>query len=89
MMLDAQGLKNPGIVKMPVLAIHGDADEVVPPDNLERIERGFEEAGFDIETIMCPGLGHGIDQFGLTRSLQFLQESFEKARETARKQVKG
>ena len=89
MLLDAQGLKGADIVKMPILAIHGDADEIVPPDNLARIESGFSEAGFDIETIMRPGLGHGIDHFGLTRSLQFLQESFEKARETAKKQLKA
>ena len=82
MLLDAQGLKGPGIVKMPVLAIHGDADEIVPPDNLARIETGFADAGFEIESIMRPGLGHGIDQFGLKRSLQFLQESFEKAEKT-------
>jgi phospholipase/carboxylesterase len=89
MILDAQGLKAPGVVKMPVLAIHGDADQIVPPENLPRIEKAFSEAGFEIEAIMRPGLGHGIDQFGLIRGLQFLQESFEKSAETFRKQAKA
>jgi phospholipase/carboxylesterase len=89
MLLDAQGLKGPGIVKMPVLAIHGDADEIVPPESLARIDRGFSEAGFEIETAMRPGLGHGIDQFGLTRGLQFIQEGFEKAEKTGKKQAKA
>jgi phospholipase/carboxylesterase len=89
MILDAQGLKAPEIVKMPVLAIHGDADEIVPPDNLARVERGFSEAGFEIETIMRPGLGHGIDQFGMMRSLQFIQEGFEKAAKMPKTQLKA
>jgi phospholipase/carboxylesterase len=78
MLIDAGGLKAPGIVKMPILAIHGDADEVVPPRSLEDVERGFNAAGFNVETILRPGLGHGIDQFGLTRGLQFIQEVLDK-----------
>lgn len=89
MLLDAQGLKGPDIVKMPVLAIHGDADEIVPPDNLARIDSGFSAAGFEIETAMRPALGHGIDHFGLTRGLQFVQEGFEKAGKAGKRQVKA
>jgi phospholipase/carboxylesterase len=89
MMLDAEGLKAPGIVKMPVLAIHGDADEIVPPENLSRVEKAFSGAGFEIEAIMRPGLGHGIDQFGLMRGLQFIQEGFEKAGQNHKKQAKA
>lgn len=79
MLLDAGGLKGPGIVKMPVLAIHGDDDEVVPPGSLDEVRQGFEVSGFNVETIMRPGLGHGIDQFSMMRSLQFVQERLEKA----------
>jgi phospholipase/carboxylesterase len=89
MMLDAAGLLGQGIVKVSVLAIHGDFDEVVMPDNLARIEEGFSAAGFDIETVMRPGLGHGIDQFGMMRGLQFIQESLEKAGQSSKKQVKA
>lgn len=83
MLLDAPGLKAPGIVKMPVLAIHGDSDEVVPPSSLAAVEEGFEAAGFDVETVMRPGLGHGLDQFGITRSLEFVQECLEKKKRPA------
>lgn len=89
MIIDAAGLLAQGIVKMPVLAIHGDCDEVVLPDNLERIEKGFSSAGFEIETVMRPGLGHGIDQFGVMRGMQFIQESLEKAGQLSKKQVKA
>lgn len=83
MLLDAEGLKAPGVVKMPVLAIHGSADEVVPPASLGKVEEGFAAAGFQVETILRPGLGHGIDHFGAMRGLQFIQESFGLAAEAA------
>ena len=89
MIIDAEGLKSENIVKMPVLAVHGDGDSIVTPDNLERVENAFSAANFEIESIMRPGLGHGIDQFGMTRGLQFTQESVEKARESLKKQVKA
>ncbi len=78
LLIDAAGLKAPGIVKMPVLAIHGDADEIVPPKSLAAVQSGFAHAGFDVETVLRPGLGHGIDQFGLIRGVQFIKEAFEK-----------
>ena len=77
-LLDAAGLSAPGVGKMPVLAIHGDADGVVPPKYLAAVQSGFEAAGFDVETIMRPRLGHGIDQFGLVRGVEFIKEVFEK-----------
>lgn len=79
MLVDAKGLLAAGIQKMPVLAIHGSADEVVPPGSLADVGQGFEAAGFDVETVMRPGLGHGIDYFGLSRGVDFCRECFEKA----------
>jgi phospholipase/carboxylesterase len=78
LLIDAAELKSQGIVKMPVLAVHGDADEIVPPEHLQAVEKGFSAAGFDVETVLRPGLGHGIDQFGLIRGMQFLKEALEK-----------
>jgi len=60
--------------KMPILAIHGEDDDVVSPDYLATVERGFSAAGFSIETSMRPNLGHGIDYFGVTRGVQFIAE---------------
>ncbi len=76
MLLDPEGLKSENIVKMPVLAIHGAQDDVVPPGNLSIVDNGFTDAGFQIETVMRPGLGHSIDGFGLSRGLDFLRERF-------------
>jgi len=71
---DVEGLLSDDISKMPILAVHGDADDVVLPDCLGESEQGFTAAGFDIETLIRPNLGHGIDDFGLVRGLSFMQE---------------
>ena len=79
MLIEPLALKQPEMVKMPILAIHGDRDEVVPPTALGVIDEGFTAAGYNVETIMRPGLGHGIDGFGLTRGLDFIKECLDKA----------
>ncbi|MCC7038143.1 MAG: dienelactone hydrolase family protein [Alphaproteobacteria bacterium] len=89
MMIDAEGLKAAGNVKVPVLAIHGDRDDVVIPDNLAKIDEGFTAAGYDIETVMRPGLAHGLDQFGIIRGVEFIRENFEKADVLQKKQLKA
>jgi phospholipase/carboxylesterase len=55
------------------LLIHGDADQVVPFGALAAAKRGLEAAGGPTETLVCPGLGHGIDEAGLQRGGQFLK----------------
>lgn len=78
MLLNAAGLKAAGIVKPPVLAIHGDADDVVSPSCLQEVQSGFEAAAFNIETILQPNLGHGLDTFGLTRGVEFIKAGMAK-----------
>lgn len=87
MLIDAEGLRQPGIVKVPVLAIHGDADTIVAPDSLKDVEKGFSEAGFEVETVMRPGLAHGIDHFGVMRGGSFIAEGFEKAQKSYQRPI--
>ncbi len=78
LMADPQGLSDPAkIVKMPVLAVHGDADDIVHPDNLTWINDAFVAGGFEIETIMRPDIGHGIDEFSMIRGGNFIKEHFD------------
>ena len=84
LLIDAKGLEAPEIVKPPVLAVHGEADELVPSSNLEEIKKSLSSAGFNnVETVMCPGLGHGINQSGLARGVQFIKNVFENKPSTA------
>jgi phospholipase/carboxylesterase len=56
----------------PVLLVHGDADPIVPFGSLAEAEHILATAGFPIETLVRPGLAHGIDQEGALRAAQFL-----------------
>jgi phospholipase/carboxylesterase len=57
-----------------VLLVHGDADTMVPFQALGLAERALAAAGVPVETLVCPGLGHGIDEAGLKRGASFLHE---------------
>ena len=61
--------------KPPVLLVHGDADEVVPVGALAGAEAGLRQAGIEVESLRRPGLGHGIDEEGLSRGAALLQRS--------------
>ncbi|HEY7991957.1 MAG TPA: alpha/beta fold hydrolase [Stellaceae bacterium] len=58
--------------KPPMLLVHGDADQVVPPDSLPLAVAALEKAGVPVEAVARPGLGHGIDPIGLERGRDFL-----------------
>lgn len=60
--------------KPPVLLAHGTADEVVPYDSMAEAEKGLTAAGIAVETLSCPGIGHGIDENGLVRGAEFLHK---------------
>lgn len=75
-LLGGEGLKEEGIQKPPILLVHGNADEVVPPAAMGRALTELEEADFQVEAHMHPGLGHGIDPQGMQRAAQFLTGVF-------------
>ena len=58
--------------KPPVLLIHGDADEVVPPSSLKEAADALVALEVPVSAAMRPGLGHGIDERGLVAAAQFL-----------------
>lgn len=49
---------NAGVLKMPVWAFHGDADDVVSPYETENMIIKMKEAGFDPKYTVYPGCGH-------------------------------
>lgn len=60
----------------PVLLVHGEADEVVPATRSRAAEQVLRAAGFTVESMFCPRLGHGIDESGLSAGALFLQRAF-------------
>jgi phospholipase/carboxylesterase len=57
----------------PVLLVHGDADEIVPPQAFPLAVAGLRSAGVAVEELICPGVGHSIDEAGLRRGGEFLR----------------
>lgn len=61
------------LVKPPVLLVHGDADPVVPFEDMGRAGQALEAAGFEVFGHVMQGAGHGIAPDGLSVALQFLK----------------
>jgi phospholipase/carboxylesterase len=57
----------------PILLAHGTDDAMVSFESMAEAELALTEAGVSVETLSCPGVGHGIDEEGLRRGGQFLQ----------------
>jgi phospholipase/carboxylesterase len=56
----------------PVLLLHGDADQVVPPGALPAAVAALEALGVPVTSELRPGLGHGIDERGVQLGADFL-----------------
>ncbi|MEM9813617.1 MAG: prolyl oligopeptidase family serine peptidase, partial [Pseudomonadota bacterium] len=57
----------------PILLVHGDQDEVVPPSSMPEASAALRGAGLEVETHVSPGIGHGIAPDGLTLALKRAQ----------------
>jgi phospholipase/carboxylesterase len=56
----------------PVLLIHGDQDELIPPEALFQAAQGLAAVGVPVEWHLAAGVGHGIDAEGLRHGGEFL-----------------
>lgn len=73
-LLQPEALAAGAVSKPPVLLIHGDADPMVPVQSLPEAYEALTEAGFETYAHVCKGLGHSIDNEGLSLALGFLRE---------------
>ena len=62
------------VSRPPVLLLHGDADEVVPPALLPQAAEALQGAGFTVYGHVMRGTGHGIAPDGLSVALAFLRD---------------
>lgn len=56
----------------PVLLVHGDRDDLIPPQALFQATQGLATIGVTAEWHISAGLGHGIDAEGLRHGGEFL-----------------
>lgn len=74
-LLAPETLKEEVVSKMPILLVHGDADDMVPPQSLPDAAEALQEAGFqDVFAHIQKGTGHGIAQDGLSVALAFMRD---------------
>jgi phospholipase/carboxylesterase len=60
----------------PVLLVHGDQDDLIPPQALFQAAQGLAALDVPVEWHMSAGVGHGIDPEGLRHGGEFLARSF-------------
>lgn len=73
-LLNPERLETDAISKPPVLLVHGDADEMVPPQSLNEAADALVKAGFEVYAHVSRGVGHGIAPDGLSVALAFLKD---------------
>jgi phospholipase/carboxylesterase len=56
----------------PVLLVHGDRDDLIPPQALFQATQGLAAFGVPVEWHLSTGVGHGIDAEGLRHGGEFL-----------------
>lgn len=68
-------LVDEAVSKPPVLLVHGDADDVVPPQSLPEAADALQAAGFkEVYAHVMKGTAHGIAPDGLSVALAFMRD---------------
>jgi len=74
-LLAPESLADEVVVRPPILLVHGDADDVVPPQSLPDAAQALQNAGFeDVFAHIMKGTGHGIAPDGLSVALAFMRD---------------
>jgi len=66
------------VSRPPVLLVHGDADPVVPFVSMRISEEALNRAQVPVETLVRPGMAHGIDHPALLAGIDFVAKRFGK-----------
>ncbi|MDR9394273.1 MAG: alpha/beta fold hydrolase [Roseovarius sp.] len=74
-LLSPELLQDEAQSRPPVLLLHGDADDVVPPQSLPEAAEALQAAGWqDVYAHVMKGTAHGIDPEGLSVALAFMRD---------------
>lgn len=68
-------LADEALTKPAILLVHGDIDDVVPPQSLPEAAEALQQAGFtDVYAHIMEGTAHGIAPDGLSVALAFMRD---------------
>ncbi|MEP3440437.1 MAG: alpha/beta fold hydrolase [Sulfitobacter sp.] len=74
-LLNPESLADEAVSRPPIMLIHGDQDDVVPPQSLPEAAEALQEAGWkDVFAHVMKGTGHGIAPDGLSVALAFMRD---------------
>ncbi|WP_111734639.1 alpha/beta hydrolase [Roseovarius amoyensis] len=74
-LLSPELLRDEVVSRPPVLLVHGDADDLVPPSSMPEAAEALQAAGWtDVYAHVMQGTGHGIDPDGLSVALAFMRD---------------
>jgi phospholipase/carboxylesterase len=73
---DIEALATEITSRPPVLLVHGDRDDLIPPQALFQAAQGLAALGLSVEWHLSAGVGHGIDAEGLRHGGEFLARRF-------------
>lgn len=68
----AEVLKDEIRSRPPILLVHGDADPMLPHQLTEEAAIALQKNGVEVAVHIAQGVGHGIDQTGLSNAARFL-----------------
>lgn len=75
MLMAAEQLAAETRARPPVMLVHGMDDPIVSAAALGQAREALTAAGFEVEALLRPGLGHGIDEEGLQQGGVFLRRA--------------
>lgn len=67
-------LRDEVVTRPPVMLLHGDKDEVVPPEALSKAEFALDTLGFEVYAFVMENAAHGIASDGLSVATGFMRE---------------
>jgi len=74
-LLQPEALPDEVVSRMPILLVHGDADDVVPVQSLPDAAQALQDAGFaEVFAHIMKGTAHGIAPDGLSVALAFMRD---------------
>ena len=74
-LLQPEVLPDEVVSRMPILLVHGDADDVVPVQSLPQAAQALQDAGFtEVFAHIMKGTAHGIAPDGLSVALAFMRD---------------